>query len=99
MRHWLIEGRRAGKEVLVVHYEQLQQNRDVQLKRVLRFLGIDMDFSLAEDFGLFHRRHKNDFKPYTSRQKQYIRTVIRNTIRELEQNHMKSEANLTQYLL
>lgn len=100
LRHWLIEGRETGRKVLVVHYEQLKQDRDVQLKRILSFLGIDMSFSLSEDdFGLFHRQHKKNFEPYTKKQKQYVLTVIINTIRELEQNHMKSETNLTQYLL
>ena len=98
MHHWLIGGRKAGKEVLVVHYEELKYNRDTQLKRMLNFLGLNSSKALDQDFGMFHRVHKKEFEPYTKKQKQYVLTVIKNTMRELEQNHMKSEANLTEYI-
>lgn len=98
MHQWLIGGRKAGKEILVVHYEDLRHNQDIQMKRMLNFLGVESRKTLNEDFSQFHRRHHREFEPYTRVQKLYVLTVIKNTIRELEQNHMKSEANLTQYL-
>ena len=99
IQHWLIEGGKAGNEVLVVHYEELKKNREIQVKRMLNFLGVNLSKAPNQDFSTFHRRHEKEFEPYTKKQKQYVLTAIRNTIRELEQSNIKSEVNLTQYVM
>ena len=74
-------------------------NKNVQIKRMLDFLGLKSFTAPIQDFSAFHRKHKKEFEPYTKKQKQYIMTTIKNTIKELQWSHLQSKANLTQYIM
>ena len=105
MQKWFIAGRRSGQKVLLIHYEDLKKDRDIQLRKMMDFLNVHCTLSsqriLGQSFPAFHRTHfetDEAFDPYTTEQRDYILTVVRDTIGDLEDNHMQSEANLAQYL-
>lgn len=95
---WVIGGLKAGKQVMVVHYEELQRARNTQIIRMLKFLKQSTSKQLMQEFNTFHRQHSNEFEPYTNKQKNYVLSVVQDTIKDLAQNNMQSQINLTQYL-
>lgn len=98
IQQWLIGGRKDGKKVLVVHYEELKKNRATQIKRMLDFLELASSRRISQKLNIFQRQHLNHFKPYTRKQETYVASILQDTMRDLEHNHMSSEVNLTQYL-
>ena len=73
--------------VHVVRYEDLKKDTPGELSKILTFLRIphtvkDISSRLLEDFTTFKRRHVNDnFEHYSRSQKQYIKSVLLDTIK------------------
>ena len=67
--------------VLVVQYEDMVNNLEVELKRMLQFLDIeyseeDVACVLANPYGRFKRSKHIDFDPYTSQQSKLIKKYV-----------------------
>lgn len=86
--HLLIKNRNMER-VLVVKYEDLVNNTQSEVLRMLKFLGhfVTPDSfkeQLKIDFSAFKRNHSLMFEHFTPAQKQLINTVINNVSSRLK---------------
>lgn len=97
---WAIQGMIEGRKVLVVYYEDLKINTKQEVKRMLDFLGVKYIHRETNNLDEFHRQHNDSatdtFDPFTPEQKTLVHSMIQNTIKEIEENHL--DITLTQYL-
>ena len=101
IQSWVVQGKRADREVLVVYYEDLKRDTKTHTKDMLNFLGIDVMKTVGESFAKFHRKHNSSeeqFDPFTGEQRKLVMSIIQETIREIETNGLTSQINLSRYL-
>lgn len=97
----MIEGKTAGRKVLVVHYEDIKRDSKSQTKMMLDFLGVAMISTVENSFSQFHRQHNRSektFDPFTQNQRELVASTIKNTMTEVERNNLSSTINLNRYL-
>ncbi len=89
----------------VVRYEDLQQNTTGEVKRILDFLKVsyedqELERCLNVDFDTFHRKHvsDSDFEPYTPKQKDDLKAILRTTITAAEAMGKSDVLRLHEYL-
>jgi len=85
------------QNILVLHYENIQQSLKHSLRRIVGFLGFEehrgrIDCTLQFHTGLFKRKHKDDIRdnPYTEGQKEIIATSIRKLNKVLKKYQKES---------
>lgn len=82
VNHLLIENKEVNR-VLLVKYEDLVKNTEIEVVRMLRFLGLyipleQLEERLKTEFATFKRNHrKASFEHFTTTQKQLINGAIR----------------------
>jgi len=66
-----------NQPILVIQYEKLKKNLDIELKRMLDFIEHpytedDIQCTLQSGMSSFHRNHTEQFDHYTPSQRQFI---------------------------
>lgn len=84
IEHWVLGGLKQRKKVLVVHYEDLKENKTKIVKKILDFLNVDysekeLQLKLRERDDRFHRKHIQDFDHFTIEQRDFVNHVLGNT--------------------
>ena len=101
IKNWVIEGKKVGKSVHVVYYEDIKRDPSGETRRMLNFVGVNTRRKIQRDYSKFHRQANNGsevFDPYTPLQRHMVLDGIRSTVTEIAQNKMTAELNLTRYL-
>lgn len=90
--------------VHVVRYEDLKRNAPGELAKMLTFLKIpyrdeELPTRLHDDFTTFKRQHIDDhFEHYSSGQKEYIKSMLLDTIRLVQSVNKTKMLKLKEYL-
>lgn len=101
IQNWLIDGRRNGKKILLVHYEDMIKNVRKQTKRMLDFLGIKALHKMDINFIKYNRHYNSSdelFDPFTSEQKQHVLSTVNEAIEAASRAGMGTSIDLTRYL-
>ena len=100
---WLVNNH--NHRVMVTKYEHLKQNINSEIMMMMDFLGYPYSLAtvtkrLARSYDEFHRRQSNatSFDHFTPEQIQFVRTVIRNTIRILDSHRLLDMCDISDYL-
>ena len=91
--------------VIVIRYEDMKANMSRELRRMLDFLQVpytEAQFQTVVNNGYekFKRHHspRDDYDHYTSEQRAFVNSVIRNTHSVLEEYHLSETCNVYDYL-
>ena len=91
--------------MLVVSYEDLQENTLWQVTKMMEFLQLpfneqELSLLLQDDFITFKRPHREgtDFERYTAGQKRHIRNVVLKGIQLAKEANMLHILQLHEYL-
>ena len=89
--------------VLVIRYEDLKTDTSNSLRRMLDFLQVPyteqkLQEVITQGFRDFKRKHYEEFDHYTPEQREFIRTVIKDTQSVLEARGLSSVCNIQEYL-
>ena len=98
---WIVNGR--GHPVLVVRYEDLKTDKIGQVKRMLDFLRVpysedELQKRMEADLGTFRRKHHGEFEHFTSKQRDYVRQKIAETLDYLKKRNYEDTLGVTEYL-
>ena len=101
-------------KVLVVMYEDLQENEEIEMKRMLRFLrlGPYADDTLTSDdtphtqpsqnfTATFRRKHsvnEEPFDPFTPEQRAHVMNIIAQTQKKLQKHNITPVLDVSRYL-
>lgn len=115
INNWVIKSKHHKNKILVVMYEDLKNNEEVEIERMLNFLKMgqlnrnSMETTQATPTGPlqnfttnFHRKHNSNdemFQPFTDPQRAYVLNIIRETQRKLEQNRLSIILDVSRYLV
>ena len=101
--NWLLNN--VSKPILVVRFEDLKTDLIGQMKRMLDFVQLpymedDLRSRLSEGFDKFQRIHDGeDFKHFTAQQREFVKSVVLDTIKTLRLHGQKNMLlGLTDYL-
>lgn len=100
--NWVIGGTEEGREMLVVHYEDLRMDESGETRRMLDFLGVEA-VRWGENFAKF-KRHldttKQKYDQFTPQQKHSVLSMVQDTINKAMRTSSRSKINLnlTRYL-
>ncbi len=97
--NWVIEGKKIGRIILVVYYEDIQKDRGSQTKRMLDFLGVEYhQLKVTDNVSKFRRKKNFTFDPFTPKQRKFVVLIIKRTIRIIKHYKMSQYINLDRYL-
>ena len=101
--HWLITGTKTKHRILVVRYEDVKAHKLEKVKTILRFLHFpfqedNLNATLSQEYGTYHREHTEDFDPFTAVQRGNVMTMIRKTQTALRNYHLSHLVKLSDYL-
>ena len=88
---------------MVVRYEDVKSGQVTEIEKILDFLGIQYDKEvlyrrLQEDYGTFQRQHHLEYEHYTVNQKQYMNSLLLDTIHMLQKHNVDHLFKLEQYI-
>ena len=102
-------------KVLVVMYEDLQENEEIEMERMLKFLrlGSYADNTLTSDdtphtrpsqnfTATFHRKHGDNeepFDPFTPQQRAHVMNIIAQTQKKLQKHNLTPILDVSRYLI
>ena len=89
--------------VLVIRYEDLKKDTSGNLRRMLDFLQVPYTEQRLQDvitqgFDNFKRNHSEEFDHYTREQREFVRSVINDTLSVLKARGLSSVCNIEEYL-
>lgn len=113
--NWIIDSLKSQKhKILVVKYEDLKENEEVEMERMLRFLRLgaftDDTFTTevmphtrpSQNFtATFHRKHsrsEEQFDHFTSQQRAHVMSIIAQMQRKLQKYNMTPILDVSRYL-
>ena len=82
----------AGRQVLVVRYEDLLEDTITEVRRILHYLKVPFSKEHLQSlkkagFEQFHRKHNNNFDYFTRKQRLHIYNVVVQTIKMLAKDN------------
>ena len=99
LMNWVIN--RKQHPVLVVKYESLQNDSITESKRILDFLGLGYGTlhpqKLNDSLQTFHRKHSNQFDHYTPFQRNFVRSVVTETVKLLQDCDLSEVIDIKDY--
>ena len=113
--NWVINTAKSHKHrVLVVMYEDLKNNEDEEIKRMIKFLQLgsssesessDEELSYTRPSKIFtttfYRKHDEDdgpFDPFTATQRNLVMDLVAQTQKRLEKHKLKSILDVSRYV-
>lgn len=97
--NWVVN--RKQHPVLVVKYELLKNNSITELKRILDFIGLGYGTlhaqKLNEVLQTFHRKHINHFDHYTPSQRNFIHSILTETVGLLQDHELREAIDIKDY--
>ena len=89
--------------VLVVKYESLQNNSLTESKRILDFLGTGYGMSYKQNVNdvlqTFHRKHSNHFDHYTPFQRNFVLSIVKETVKVLQDSNLNKVIDIKDYYM
>ena len=88
--------------VLVVKYEDIKNNTQAEMRRMLDFLQVPYSSSrlnevVARGYRMYQREHSDTFDHYTSGQRDIVRSAIERVSKSLRENGLLDMANVSLY--
>ena len=97
--NWVINSKQHP--VLVVKYESLQNDSVKESKRILDFLGLSygtLDTGKLNDaLQTFHRKHNDHFDHYTPSQRNFVHSIVTETMRFLQDSGLSEIIDIKDY--
>ena len=100
---WVVNNH--GHRVMVVRYQDLQKDANSEVMMMLDFLEFPYTLTtvnkkLAKNYNEFHRKHSNttSFQHFTSEQREFIKSVIQNSILLLQSQGLLEVCDIRDYL-
>ena len=98
---WVVDN--YNHSVLVIRYEDLKKDTSVSLRRMLDFLQVPyteqrLQEVITQGFKDFKRKHSEEFDHYTREQREFVRSVINDTLSVLKARGLSSVCNIEEYL-
>ena len=92
-----------NRPVLVIRYEDLVKNATTGLRKMLEFLQVPYTKErfyevTTRDYKEFKRKHYEEFDHYTREQRDFVRSVINDTLTVLKAHGLASVCNIEDYL-
>ncbi len=89
--------------VLIVKYEDIKNNIQSELRRMLDFLQVPYSSSRLKDvvargYRMYRREHSETFDHYTPGQRDTVTSAIKRVSKRLKDNGLLEQANVTLYL-
>ena len=86
--------------VLVIRYEDLKKDVSGNLRRMLDFLQVPYTEQRLQEVGFkeFKRNHSEEFDHYAREQRDFVRSVINDTLSVLKARGLSSVCNIEEYL-
>ena len=90
--------------VLVIKYEDIKNNTQAELRRMLDFLQVPYSYSrlnevVARGYRMYQREHSETFDHYTSGQRDIMRSAVEQVSKSLRENGLLYQANVSAYLI
>ena len=101
--NWIIQSK-PQHPVLVVRYEDIKAKQISEVKRILDFLHFpyeeeELHSRLSGGHGSFQRKHTNNFDPYTSTQRKFVKSIVHQTTNLAKLRDWDSVLRLEEYLI
>lgn len=100
---WFASAVENNVPILVVRYEDIKQNKVLEIEKMLKFLRFEVSHyvvmdKLHDDFEVFHRSHSDMFEHYTEVQQKKVNNIILKADRFLKSYDRKNLFLLREYL-
>ncbi len=99
--NWVVN--RNQHPVLVVKYESLQNDSISESKRILDFLGLSYGVvhtqKLNDASQTFHRKHKDHFDHYTPSQRNFVHSIVTETVKILQDCDLSETIDIKDYYI
>ena len=86
---------------MVVRYEDLKKNTTYELRRMLDFIQVPYRqsqlYKVVDKGYIRYKRKKKEFDHYTIEQREYVRSVIKDTAGMLTEHGLLNVANVSIY--